>query len=139
MMSSEKTVVEYLNPEGLHKNPAYSQVVLTQSSAKTIYIGGQNSVNVKGEIVGKGDIKAQAEKILENINIALQAGGAMLENLIKWNVYIVQGQPAQPAFEVFMKELRSIANPPLITLAYVSGLAHPDFLMEIDAIAVVPE
>jgi len=47
------TTVEYLNPDGLHTNPAFSQVVVTQSGARTVYIGGQNAINSAGEIVGK--------------------------------------------------------------------------------------
>jgi enamine deaminase RidA (YjgF/YER057c/UK114 family) len=44
--------VEHLNPEGLHKNPAYSQAVVTTGNVKTVYVGGQNSVNVPGDLVG---------------------------------------------------------------------------------------
>ena len=46
--------VEYLNPDGLHQNPAFTNVVVVTGSAKTIYIGGQNGVNASGEIVGQG-------------------------------------------------------------------------------------
>jgi enamine deaminase RidA (YjgF/YER057c/UK114 family) len=138
-METLKSTVEYINPDGLHKNPAYSQVVVTNNPAKTIYIGGQNAVNQNGDTIGKGDIRAQAVQILKNLKIALKGGGAGLENVIKWNIYIVQGQSLQPAFEVFQKEMQSIPNPPLITGVFVSGLANPDFLLEIEAIAVVSE
>ena len=51
----------------------------------------------------------------------------------------MQGQPPQPAFEVFQRVWGNRPNPPLITLLFVSELAHPDYLMEIEAVAVVPE
>ncbi len=131
--------VKHLNPEGLHKNPAYSQAVATTGDVKTVYVGGQNAVDVSGEVIGKGDIKAQAEQIFKNLETALAGGGAKLDHVIKWNIYVLQGQPPQPAFEVFQRVWGNRPNPPLITLVFISGLAHPDYLMEVDAVAVVPE
>lgn len=131
--------IEYLSPDGLHQNPAFSQVVVTQGEVLTVYVGGQNAVNSSGEIVGKGDIGLQAEQIFKNLEIALSAAGARLENIIKWNVYVVQGQPPQPAFEVFRRVWGNRPNPPLVTVLFVIGLANPDFLLEIEAIAVVPD
>ncbi len=131
--------IEYLSPDDLHKNPAFSQVVVTQGKVLTVYVGGQNAVNSSGEIVGKGDIGLQAEQIFKNLEIALSAAGARLENIVKWNVYVVQGQPPQPAFEVFQRVWANRPNPPLVTVLLVAGLANPDFLLEIEAIAVVPD
>ena len=131
--------IEHLNPEGLHKNPAFSQVVVTHGNVRTIYIGGQNAITPSGEIVGKDDIGQQAEQIFANLEIALASAGAQLEHVIKWTIYVLQGQPPQPAFEVFQRTWGNRPNPPLITLLFVAGLAHPDFLMEIEAIAVMPD
>jgi enamine deaminase RidA (YjgF/YER057c/UK114 family) len=134
-----KPSVEFLNPDSLHKNPAYSQVVVTKGAVRTVYIGGQNAVNEAGEVVGKGDMNAQATQILKNLKYALKAADAEFGNIIKWNIYILQGQNIQPAFEVFQKEIKTMSHPPLITGVHVAGLANPDFLLEIEAIAVVPE
>ena len=131
--------IEYLSPDGLHKNPVFSQVVVTRGEAFTVYVGGQNAVNSSGEIIGKADIGEQAEQIFKNLEIALSAAGARLENVVKWNVYLVQGQSPQPAFEVFRRVWGNRTNPPLVTVLVVSGLANPDFLLEIDAIAVIPD
>ena len=130
--------IEHLNPAGLHQNPAFSQVVVTQGPVRTVYVGGQNAVDASGNAMGKGDIRAQAEQIFSNLEIALAAGDATLDNVIKWQIYVLQGQAPQPAFEVFQRVWGTRPNPPLITLLFVSGLAHPDFLMEIEAVAVVP-
>lgn len=129
---------QYLNPDGLHKNPAFTQVIVTEGNERTIYVGGQNAVNSSGEIVGKGDMRLQAIQVFKNLEIALAAAGARLENVIRWNVYVVQGQPPHPAFEEFQRAWGSRPNPPLVTVLFVAGLANPDFLLEIDAIAVVP-
>jgi enamine deaminase RidA (YjgF/YER057c/UK114 family) len=131
--------VVYLNPDGLHKNPAYSQLVVTKGPVKTIYVGGQNATSKTGEIVGKGDLKAQAAQTLSNLKTALAAGGASLSHVIKWNVYIVQGQDAKIAFQALQDDLKKMPNAPVITGVYVAALAQPDFLLEMDAVAIVPE
>lgn len=137
--TATKGQVKYINPSELHQNPAFTNVVTVTGAAKTVYVGGQNAVDKTGAIVGKGDIKLQTEQILKNIEAALAAGGAQLEHVIKWHLYVLQGQPIQEGFEVFQRVWGKRPNPPLITMAFVAGLAHPDFLAEMDAIAVVPE
>jgi len=131
--------VQHINPDGLHKNPAYTQVIVASGNVKTIYVGGQNAVDACGNIIGKGDLGAQTKKVLQNIEIALAAGGAELHHVVKWNVYILQGQSAQVGFEAFQKVWGQRPNPPVISGIFVSALTHPDFLVEIDAIAVVPD
>ncbi len=139
MTTSTHGQVQYVNPDDLSKNPAFTNVIIVTGQVKTIYIGGQDAVDASGTIVGKGDIKQQTEQVLNNLRTALKAGGAELEHIIKWNIYVVQGQPLQPAFEVFQHVWGRRPNPPAITGMFVSGLANPDFLVEIDAIAVVPQ
>jgi enamine deaminase RidA (YjgF/YER057c/UK114 family) len=138
-MKTNENSVRHINPDGLHKNPAYSQAIVVSGVAKTVYVGGQNAVDASGAIVGKGDLKAQTEQVFKNLQIALEAGGAKLENVVKWNVYVVEGQPIEPGFEVFQRVWGKRLNPPVITSAFVSKLAQPDFLVEIDAVAVVPQ
>jgi enamine deaminase RidA (YjgF/YER057c/UK114 family) len=139
MTAAKLPVVEHLNPDGLPRNPAFTNVVVVRGPARTVYVGGQDSVDATGAVVGVGDIGAQAEQILRNLRTALAAAGARIEDVVKWNVYVVQGQDPRPAFEAFQRTWGERPNPPAITLAFVSGLAHPDFLMELDAIAVVPD
>lgn len=131
--------VEYINPGGLFKNPAFSQLVTTEGKGKTIYIGGQDAVNEQGEIVGKGDIGLQTEQVMKNIQTALSACGATFENLIKLSIFIVHGQDLYRGFQASQKYLGNLKNPPAITGLFVSGLAHPDYLVEVEAIAFVPE
>jgi enamine deaminase RidA (YjgF/YER057c/UK114 family) len=130
--------VRYIDPDSLNKNPAFTNVVVVEGNVKTVHIGGQDAVNASGEIVGKGDIVAQIEQILVNLRAALSAGGAGPEQIIKWNIYVVEGQPLQAAFAAFQNAWPETPNPPAITMVCVSSLAHPDFLVEMDAVAVVP-
>jgi len=134
-----KGKVQYINPDALHRNPAFTNVVVASGPVKTVYIGGQDAVDVSGTIVGKGDFKAQTEQVLQNIQAALSAGGARLEHVVRWNLYVLQGQSLQEGFEVFQRVWGNRPNPPAISFIFVAGLAHPDFLVEMDAIAVVPE
>ena len=131
--------VKYINPDSLPKNPAFTNVVTVTGSVKTVYIGGQDAVDASGAIVGKGDLKAQTEQILKNIQAALAAAGAQPEHVVKWNIYVVQGQSVQDGFAAFQSVWGNPPNPPIITVVFVAELGHPDFLAEIDAIAVVPE
>src|SRR5512141_1569595 len=108
--------VQHLNPDTLPKNPAFTNVVVVTGPVKTVYVGGQDAVDASGAIVGKGDIRAQAEQVFKNLQTALAAAGATLEHVIKWNIYVVQGQPLQPAFEVFQQVWGRRPNPPAITL-----------------------
>lgn len=131
--------IQYINPEGLSKNPAFSQVVTTQGKGKTIYIGGQDAVNAQREIVGRGDIAQQTEQVMKNLQTALSACGATFENLVKITIYIVQGQDLYRGFQASQKYLGNLKNPPAISGLFVAALANPDFLVEIDAIAFIPE
>jgi enamine deaminase RidA (YjgF/YER057c/UK114 family) len=132
------TPVEHINPEGLPRNPAFTQAVAVSGPHRTIYVGGQNAVDENEEIVGRGDIGAQTRQIFANLRRALEAVGAELSHVIKWNVLVVEGQPVEPAFAVFQEEWGRSSPPPVITMCFVSALAHPEFLAEIEAVAVVP-
>jgi enamine deaminase RidA (YjgF/YER057c/UK114 family) len=131
--------VRYINPDSLNKNPAFTNVVVVEGNVKTVHIGGQDAVNASGEIIGKGDVAAQTEQVLRNLRTALEAGGAGPEHIIKWNIYVVEGQSLQAGFAAFQNAWPQTPNPPAITGVFVSGLAHPDFLVEMDAVAVVPQ
>jgi enamine deaminase RidA (YjgF/YER057c/UK114 family) len=138
-MTNVSGSVQHLNSATLAKNPTFSQAVVVTGPAKTIYVGGQDAVDASGQIIGKGNITAQAEQVFKNLQAALEAGGAGLEHVVKWNILIAQGQSLQAGFEVFQRVWDRRPNPPAITVMFVAGLAHLDFLLEMDAIAVVPQ
>jgi enamine deaminase RidA (YjgF/YER057c/UK114 family) len=131
--------VQFINPDALHKNPAFTHMVTVSGPVKTIYIGAQLAVDSNGAIVGKGDIGAQTAQILNNIVVCLEAAGAGPEHLIHWSIYVAEGQDMRPAFEVGMRWWGGRPNPPMNNVMYVSGFFPPDFLISIEAIAVVPQ
>ena len=107
--------VRYINPDSLNKNPAFTNVVVVEGNVKTVHIGGQDAMNASGEIVGKGDIVAQTEQVLANLRAALAAGGADPEHVIKWNLYVVEGQPLEAGFAAFQNAWPQTPNLPAIT------------------------
>lgn len=125
-----------LNPDTLHKNPAFTQVAIVESPTRMIYVGGQNAVNEAGEIVGR-DIASQTTQTLKNLIAALDAAGATLQDVFKMTIYIVQGQPMHEGLAAFQQLPESSANPPTISVLIVAGLANPEFLVEIDAVAAI--
>lgn len=76
--------------------------------------------------------------MLNNIKAVLAAAGAVPEHVIKWNIYILQGQPIHEGFAAFQRVWPLPVTPPLVTGIFVAGLANPDFLVEIEAVAIVP-
>lgn len=138
-MAERQGRVEYLNPQGLHPNPAFTHMVIVSGTVKTVYIGAQVAVDGAGNIVGKGDLAAQTGQILKNIETCLTAAGATPEQLVHWSIHVTQGLEVRPAFEVAMKWWGSRPNPPMNNVFFVSGFWPADFLISIEATAIVPE
>jgi enamine deaminase RidA (YjgF/YER057c/UK114 family) len=136
--STPSGAVQHLNPDALPKNPAFTQAVVVSGPAKTIYIGMQNAVDASRTIVGKGDLAAQTEQTLKNVQACLEAAGARPEHLIQWTIYVAHGQSIQAAYEVGQRWWGIRPNPPANTVILVPAFVPPDFLIGIEAIAVVP-
>jgi len=128
---------QFLNPASLNPTNGFSHVV-TATGGKTIYISGQVSVNEKAEVIGKGDMRAQTERTFENLKACLAAAGATFDDVVKITYYVV-GLAAEhvPHIREIRKKYLSATNPPASTLVGVKALVVPDWLIEIEAIAVV--
>jgi enamine deaminase RidA (YjgF/YER057c/UK114 family) len=102
---------------------------------RLLYISGQVAWDAAGNIVGKGDVRAQAKQVFENLRGVLRAAGGDLSSLMKITTYITKLEDfpavAQARSEVFPGEL------PASTLIVVKGLFHPDFLLEVEGTAAV--
>jgi len=127
----------FLNPEGLNKPAGYTHVVVTEPG-KLVYISGQLAWDNTGKIVGKGDFRVQVTRALENLKIALTAVGATMEDLVKVNYYVVNLKPDQvPIIREVRSKYFSAEHPPASTLVGVTALVREDFMIEIEAVAVV--
>jgi reactive intermediate/imine deaminase len=133
-MEQGGAAIERMNPQGLSTPTGYTHVVSTRGG-RTIYIAGQVALDAKGQLVGKADLAAQTRQVFENLSIALQAAGATFANVVKANTYMRDASQVAVVREVrskyFTKEL------PASTLVEVPRLASPDFLIEIEVVAVV--
>jgi 2-iminobutanoate/2-iminopropanoate deaminase len=124
---------QYINPDTLSRSRGYSQVVQV---GNTIYIAGQVSAGADGNVVGKGDPESQVRQVWRNIEAAVKAAGGTLQNVVKTTTYVTNIQYATAVRKV-REELFQASNPPTSTLLVVAGLASPDYMVEIEAIAVV--
>ncbi|MDP6482771.1 MAG: RidA family protein, partial [Nitrospinota bacterium] len=102
----------------------------------TVYVAGQTPVDAHGQLVGKGDIEVQARQVFENIGKCLEAAGCAYEHVVKLNIYSTDidahlGPVAQIRNDYFPHE--PVAN----TCVQVQRLVHPDWLLEIEAVAVL--
>ena len=127
--------VRHINPDGLHRSPAFSQAVVVEQPAKTIYIGGQNGVDVGGKVVGP-TVGEQTRQALRNLATILESEGASLANIVHWSIAVVDGHTFAEGVAAFQEIWKPADPPPAITVHVVAGLGA-GFLVEIDAVAVV--
>jgi enamine deaminase RidA (YjgF/YER057c/UK114 family) len=125
----------HINPEGLHRSPAFSQAVVVEQPTKTIYIGGQNGVDADGKVVGP-TVAEQAVQALRNLETILKSEGASLANIVHWTVAVADGHAFDDGVAAFQQVWNPADPPPAITVHVVAGLG-PGFLVEIDAVAVI--
>ena len=128
--------VRYLNPPELLQSPAFSQAVVVEQPARTVYVGGQNGVDGSGTVVG--DLGEQTARAVDNARIAVAAAGGQLTDVISWTIAVVDGQDLRAGFDAMQPALAGRDHPPVVTVLQVAGLAVPGALVEISAIAVLP-
>ena len=130
---------QFLNPPALCPTFGWTHVV-TATGGKTVYVSGQVAVDERGEVVGKGDLRAQAEQTFENLKHALAAAGATFRDVVKTNLYVVGLKPEHvPVLREVRSRYVNAEQPPASTLVGVSALVGPDWLIEVEAVAVLPE
>jgi enamine deaminase RidA (YjgF/YER057c/UK114 family) len=127
------------NPEAMAKPTAgYSQVAEV-GEGKIVYIAGQIALDKSGNLVGKDDFRAQVQQVFENLKAAVEASGGDFHSVIKLNYYCAASvDPDQlPGLREVRDKYVNTANPPTSTLVFVQRLARPEWLIEVDAVAVV--
>ena len=130
---------EYFNPNSLFSSVrhGFSQVVVA-SGRRIVFISGQTAWDVKKKIVGGDSLLEQARQALRNVQAAIEATGGTLKDIVALRIYIVNYQSeSAEAVRVALKGFFSSANPPASTWIGVSALAVPEFLIEIEATAVL--
>ncbi|HEX6301535.1 MAG TPA: RidA family protein [Acidimicrobiia bacterium] len=130
---------ESINPPSLPTPAGYSQVVRV-SGGTTIYIAGQVAWNEDGNLVGATDFEAQTRQVFHNLAAALAAVDAGLSHLVKIGIYVVDHDSSKlQTIRLVRDEFFGDITPPASTLLGVEGLAVPDLMIEVDAIAFVED
>jgi enamine deaminase RidA (YjgF/YER057c/UK114 family) len=113
--------IRHINPEGMSKSPAYSQIV-TAKPGTVIWISGQVAQDSNGQLVGKGNLKAQLNQVWANLKLALAASGATFKDVVKINTYVVNCNPSMQA-NSGSRLKPGPGRPPASTLVGVQALA----------------
>ena len=103
----------------------------------TVYLRGQVGTDLEGNLVGLGDPAAQADQAMANVEQLLREAGSDLNHIVKTTIYITDPRHREPVYQTVGRWLRGVH--PVSTGLVVSGLAQPEWLMEIDVIAVIPQ
>lgn len=141
MTASETPGVTRLQPAGLplrivDGRTLYSHIVVTEPG-RQVFISGQLARDATGALVGKGDMRAQIRQVGENLKTALAAAGASLADLIKTTTYVTDIDEFFKHVDIRMDYFGP--GMPTSTTVEVRRLAHPDFLIEVEAVARLPD
>ena len=107
-------------------------------AGNTVYLRGQIGQDLETrESVGVGDVRAQTERAMANIALLLEEAGSSLEDIVKIVVYLTDVRYRDPVYQVMGRWLKGVF--PVSTGVVVTALARPEWVVEIDATAVIPE
>ena len=130
-----KKSVHLHNPPTIAPPTGYSHVAEVRGG-KLVFIAGQVAKDATGAIVGKGDYRVQADQVFRNVGLALESAGATFADLAKVTIYLLDASHLPEVREARDRYIDR-EHPPISTAVQVSGLAAPEFLLEIDAVAAV--
>ena len=128
--------IERHNPEALPTPETYSQVV-TAEGGRLVFVAGQVALDREGNLVGDGDLSEQVRQASRNIKTALEAVGAQLADIVKITTFVVGHRPEFLPIIADARRMELGDLRPASTLIGVQALARPEFLVEIEAIAVL--
>lgn len=128
--------LEHINPASMHHNPAFSQGVLQVGPGRLLVVGGQNGVDANGAVVSD-DFGEQTKQAMRNLLTVLSAAGAKQQDVAKLTIYLAAGQDARAGYEASAEVWGAV--PTAVTVVQVASFARPGILVEIDALAVVPD
>ena len=135
MAQAPRSHIKRTNPPTLSKPTGYTHVVETVGVGKTVYISGQIAYDAGGNVVGAGDMKAQAEQVFKNLETALKAAGATFADVVKMNSYITDMSKVQAVRDVRARYFADAT--PASTFVEVKGLVRPELMLEIEVVAAV--
>ena len=138
--TKEKKTVEkqQANVRFINRAPAGYSHVVEVKGGRTLYIAGQIALDKDGNLVGRGDFRAQVKQVFENLKARLEEGGASFKDVVKLNYYLTDASDLQ-ALRDTRNNYINTETPPASTLVVVKQLVREEYLVEIEAVAVVSE
>jgi enamine deaminase RidA (YjgF/YER057c/UK114 family) len=128
--------LECINPEELAKPQTYTHVIVATGS-RLVFVAGQEPEDQRGNLVGPGELAVQARQVFANLGRALAAAGARPDQVTKITIFVVNyRRECLPVIEEARVTLFG-DHKPTDTLVGVAALSRPDYLIEVDAIAVI--
>ncbi|HEX7001985.1 MAG TPA: RidA family protein [Trueperaceae bacterium] len=128
--------LRHINPDSMHKNPAFSQGVMVEGPGRLLVVGGQNGVDSKGEVVS-ADFGEQTKQALKNVLTVLDHAGATQHDVAKLTIFYEASQDVRAGFQASAEVWGPI--PTAITVIAVPTFGRPGILVEIDALAWVSD
>lgn len=116
-------------------NGHFSQATITEAKGRLLFISGMTSRKPDGTIAGIGDIEEQTRQVCENLKSAVEAAGGTLEDICRVDVYIRNMEHFDRIHKIRRQYFTGI--PPASTMVEVNKFTSPDYLIEINAIAVL--
>lgn len=133
-MTTDDARVRFFNPPELAATPGYAHAAET-SGGRTIYVSGQVALNRAGEVVGEGDLEAQARQVFANVGAALRAASAGFGDVVKLGFYLTDIS-RMGVVRGIRDEYVDTDKPPASTAVEVRRLIREEFLIEVEATAV---
>ena len=133
---SDHSTFDLISPVSMHRPNGYSHLARIKDG-KPVFIAGQVALDSSGHLVGPGDFRAQAQQVFENLKSAVEAAGGSFSNIVKLNVYVIDRSDL-PHYREIRDQFINVGNPPASTAVQVAALFRPEFLIEVEAVAVVP-
>ncbi len=115
----------------------FSQAIAIEARGRLVFISGMTSKGADGSVVGVGDMAAQTRQMCENVKAAVEAAGGTMADICRVDVYCKDMRDFDSIHRVRRKYFPD--PPPASTMVQISGFTHPDYLIEMNAIAVIPD
>lgn len=128
--------LKVIQPKTVHDTTAFSYSHAVRMG-DLIFVAGEVARDIDGKLVGKGDVRAQTEQVFKNLKLVLEAAGSDLSKVGKVVVLTTKLEYRPIIHEVRARIFKEVGHLPASTLAVVSSLADPEWLVEIEAVATV--
>jgi len=136
MKEQVRTMKEQIRTDRVHEPSGhFSQAIAVEAKGRMVFVSGMTARRPDGSIAGIGDVEAQTRQVCENIQSALESAGGTMDDVCRVDVFVRNIEHFEKIHKVRREYFKAPA--PASTMVEVTKMVHPDYLIEINAIAVV--